>query len=389
MKITIEDQFLNQIIHILAIMAVIAAGFYVAGLLKGFLWAVQSVFTPFVIALLMAYILAPIVVGLQRRLKLGRIMGTLVLYFIIILVFFLFMAFLIPKLLSELIRLFETLKIFLPALIVKLSHSDYLNIDPNFTNMILEQIKNIQVDYQKIFAAILPGIKSIAFGGVSAIGKATKGLFSSISFLVGLASFMVLVGIINFYFIVDWEKLRPLIHKMVPAKQRERTFEVLDKMDAAVGGFLRGQLTVSAIVGFIFTIGLFSISFMGFSGLRNYCLLIGTTAAIGGFIPYLGPVIGVTPALLIVLVSGGASWSSKFITITAVLILFALIQAIEGFVLQPKIVGKGAGLHPLVVMLALVCGAQLGIGGMIMAIPIASILRVLVLEFYRNNLSEI
>ena len=70
------------------------------------------------------------------------------------------------------------------------------------------------------------------------------------------------------------------------------------------------------------------------------------------------------------------------ITLISVLILFGTIQAIEGFILQPKIVGRGAGLHPLVVMFALIFGAQFGIGGMIIAVPLASVIRVLVLEFY-------
>ncbi|MFW5810845.1 MAG: AI-2E family transporter, partial [Thermodesulfobacteriota bacterium] len=154
------------------------------------------------------------------------------------------------------------------------------------------------------------------------------------------------------------------------------------KMDTAVGGFLRGQLTVSLIVGTLFAFGLFGMGFIGFPALRNYCILIGTVAAIGGFIPYLGPIMGVTPAILIILFTGGVPWSVKLITLLTVLTLFAVIQGIEGFILQPKIVGKGAGLHPLVVLLALIAGAQFGIGGMIVAVPIASITQVLVREFY-------
>ncbi|MFW5640892.1 MAG: AI-2E family transporter, partial [Thermodesulfobacteriota bacterium] len=82
------------------------------------------------------------------------------------------------------------------------------------------------------------------------------------------------------------------------------------------------------------------------------------------------------------LFTGGVPWSVKLITLLTVLTLFAVIQGIEGFILQPKIVGKGAGLHPLVVLLALIAGAQFGIGGMIVAVPIASITQVLVREFY-------
>jgi predicted PurR-regulated permease PerM len=129
-------------------------------------------------------------------------------------------------------------------------------------------------------------------------------------------------------------------------------------------------------------VGLFVISFFGFPSLRSYCILIGAAAAIGGFIPYLGSIIGVTPGILIVLFTGEVSWGTKILGMASVLGVFALINAVEGFVLQPKIVGKGAGLHPLIVMLALIAGAQFGIGAMIIAVPVACIIRVLVRELY-------
>jgi predicted PurR-regulated permease PerM len=222
----------------------------------------------------------------------------------------------------------------------------------------------------------------MATEGFETVGKATMGFFSGIGSVVGFFSFLIFVGIINFYLIVDWEKIGPLIRKMVAPHRRERFFDVLNKIDAAMGGFLRGQLTVSAIVGTMFAVGLFGVSLMGFPALRNYCVLIGTAAAIGGFIPYLGPIIGLTPAVLILLLTMGVDWRTKLLTLVLLVALFALIQAIEGFVLQPRIVGKGAGLHPLVVLFALILGAQFGIGGMIAAVPLASVIRVLILEFY-------
>jgi predicted PurR-regulated permease PerM len=222
----------------------------------------------------------------------------------------------------------------------------------------------------------------VATGSFRAAGEVAKGIFSGVGSVIGFFSFLIFIGIINFYFILDWEKIGPLVRKMIPPHYRQTMFDVLGKIDIAVGGFLRGQLTVSAIVGTLFAIGLFSIGFFGFPALRNYCILIGAAAGIGGFIPYLGPIVGVTPAIMIVLLTGGISWGTKIVTLIAVFGLFSLIQAIEGFVLQPKIVGKGAGLHPLVVMLALIVGAQFGLGGMIVAVPVACIVRVLIREFY-------
>ncbi|RLC19503.1 MAG: hypothetical protein DRI57_07045 [Deltaproteobacteria bacterium] len=378
----ISDPLLRKIVYAVGVMGVIAFGFHTVGLLKSSIAVVLEVLTPFIAALLMAYILAPAVIALQQTLRLGRIMGTLMLYAIIFLAVFLLLAFLIPTVLSEFIGLFHTVKEALPDLLAKLSTNQYLKVDEKLIKIIVDKIREIELNYEEIINAVLPGMKKMASGSIQAVGVATKKIFSGIGHMVGFFSFLIFVGIINFYFIVDWEKINPLIRKMVPPRYRARVFDVLDKIDTAVGGFLRGQLTVSVIVGLSFAVGLFLMGFIGFPALRNYCILIGTAAAIGGFIPYLGSVIGVTPAILIVLLTRGVPWSTKLITLTGVLLLFGLIQAIEGFILQPKIVGKGAGLHPLLVMLALIFGAQFGIGGMIIAVPLASILRVLVLEFY-------
>lgn len=378
----ISDPLLRRIVYALGIMGVMVFGFYTISLFKDALTLILNVFTPFLASLLMAYILGPMVFILQNRLKLGRIMGTLVLYILIFLAVFLLLAVLIPKILSEFIRLFNMLKAVLPDLLIRLSKNEYLQIDADLLRVIETRIREIELDYEKIAAYLLPGLKKMASGGIEAVGMATKGIFSSVSSVFGFFSFLTLVGIINFYLIVDWEKIMPLIRKMIPPRYRSRIFDVLDKTDVAVGGFLRGQLTVSAIVGTCFALGLFIMGFTGFPALRNYCILIGSAAAVGGFVPYLGPLIGVTPAILIILLAGEVTWSAKLIALTAVLALFSVIQAVEGFILQPRIVGKGAGLHPLVVMFALIFGSQFGIGGMIVAVPAASVVQVLVREFY-------
>ncbi len=378
----ISDPLLRRLAYAIGVMGVIAFGFYTMSLLKSVIIVTLKVLSPFMTAFLVAYILAPVVIGLQQQLKLGRIMGTLVLYIIIFLLIFLMLAFLIPKVISELLALIEIIKTALPGLLRWISDHPYLKVDQDLINAIQTRIQNIQIDFEKIISTIIPGLKRLASGGVEAFGIATRGLFSGVGSVVGFFSFLIFVGIINFYLIIDWEKIRPIIRKMVRPHHRRRTFEVLDKVNNAVGGFLRGQITVSIIVGSLFAIGLFFMGFTGFPALRNYSILIGTAAAIGGFIPYLGALIGVTPAILIILLTGGVTWSVKLISLLVVLGIFSAIQAIEGFILQPKIVGKGAGLHPLVVMLALIAGAQFGIGGMIVAVPLASIIRVLVLEFY-------
>lgn len=376
------DPLLRRLVYAVGIMGVIAFGFYTFSLLRGAIVLLLDVLMPFLLALLLAYILAPMVVALQSRLRLGRIMGTLVLYLLICGVFFVVLAFLIPTVITEFVRLFHTIKEAVPGLLEKLASNSILPVDRKLTDIIKEYIASLDLSYDKIASQAMPGLRQIASGGVEALGAATRGLFTGVGSVANFLSFLVFVGIINFYFIVDWEKIRPTLRMMVPPRRRERLFDIMDKIDVAVGGFLRGQITVSLIVGSLFAVGLFGMGFIGFPALRNYSFLIGTASAIGGFVPYLGPVMGVTPAIVIVLLTAGVAWKVKVITLLAVLVLFALIQAVEGFVLQPRIVGKGAGLHPLAVMFALLFGGQFGIGGMIVAVPGASVIRVLFREFY-------
>jgi predicted PurR-regulated permease PerM len=381
-ELKITDPFLRRIVYALGVMAVIVFGFYTFGVLKGLLVFGLDVLSPFLIGLIVAYILAPVVIRLQHQLKLGRVLGTLMVYLIIFLIISLTLLFLVPTIVSQLIRLTDALREGVPALLKWLSENKYLQMDSNFIRSIQEALAKIKIDYEQIASSVLPALKRIASGGFSAAWGVIRETFSSMRSVIAFVGFLVFIGIINFYLILDWERIGPFIHKMVPPKHRERVFYILEKMDSAVGGFLRGQITVAAIVGTSFAVGLFGLGFMGFPALRNFAILIGTLAGVCGFIPYLGAIIGVTPAILIVLLSGGVTWTTKIIALIAVLSLFSLIQSVEGFVLQPKIVGSGAGLHPLIVLLALVIGAQFGIGGMVVAVPLAAIIRVLVRELY-------
>ncbi len=379
----IADDLLRKMAYIIGGMIIFAFGVYIISFLKSGLLIVFNVLAPFIIGLLLAYVFSPIVVFLQEKLKLGRIMGTLVLYCLFGLAFLIIMAIIIPTFISELVKLFKAVKIALPGFLDMIAANKYIKIDAAVIESWQTAIMQAEPDYSKVAKTLLPGLENTANYGIQTVEAATRGVVSGLNAAFGLGSFFTFVVIITFYMVVDWEKIGPMVKKVIPPKFRERFFDVLDKVDEAMGGFLRGQLTVAIIVGVLFAVGLFFMSFMGFPALRNYCILIGTAAAIGGFIPYLGALIGVTPAILIVLLTGGGiPWNVKITSLIGVLLIFGGIQAIEGVVLQPRIVGKSAGLHPLVVMLSLIAGAQFGIGGMIVAVPLASVIRVLVLEFF-------
>lgn len=220
-------------------------------------------------------------------------------------------------------------------------------------------------------------VRVAAAEGFGIVGALFAALLGAVLLLVNSAIFLFFVFLVSFYLLIDFHKLKPVVRTVCPEKHEARFFDVLKKMDDAVGGFLRGQIIVAFIVGTLTTIGLMLL------GLKQYAILIGVIAGVGNLIPYLGPIIGAIPAVLWVLLTDSYdSMQERFIFLLITVGMFSLIQAFESLILQPKVVGKSASLHPVIVMMALILGAQFGILGMIIALPLTCIVRVLLKEFY-------
>ncbi|HMA85797.1 MAG TPA: AI-2E family transporter [Desulfosalsimonadaceae bacterium] len=375
-----EDYRLKTVIYILGILGIVILGFHAFGLLQKPFAILFDLFSPFILALILAYIISPLVDFIQLKLRLGRMAGTLLVFFLLLLIFFTVIAVMLPVILSQLVELVKTLQTTLPKLMAAIAKSAYVDIDPNLVRTIETKLRNTHIDYEQIVGS-LPVLKKATSEGLSAVGQISMGLFQAVGAVIGFGAFLAFVAIFNFYLLLDKDRVQPFVINSIPLKYRKQAADILKKMDTALGGFLRGQLTVALMVGLMFALGLFLIGFLGFAALTKFSLLIGTAAGICGIIPYFGPIMGVTPALVIVLFSAGA-WETKIIGFLLVTGIFIVIQAIEGMVLQPKILGKGAALHPIAVMLALILGSPLGITGMIAAVPAACIIRVLLVEFY-------
>lgn len=383
----IENFRLKNILYILGILGIIILGFHTFGLLQKPFGSLFGLLSPFILALILAYIISPLVDFIQIKLRLGRMAGTLLVFFLVLLLFFMIIAVVLPVVLSQFVELVEILRKTLPELMAAIAESRYLDIDPNLVKTIETKLRDTQIDYEKIGGALLPLVKKATSESLSTVGQISIGIFQGVRHLIGFGTFLVFVAIFNFYLILDKDRVQPFLINAIPPKYRKRAAVLMEKMDTALGGFLRGQLTVALMVGLMFAIGLFFSGFLGFPALTKFSLLIGATAGICGIIPYFGPIMGVTPALIIVIFST-AAWETKLIGALVVGGIFIAIQAIEGMVLQPKILGKGAALHPIAILLALMFGSRFGITGMIAAVPAACIIRVLLIEFYLQPLQQ-
>lgn len=217
--------------------------------------------------------------------------------------------------------------------------------------------------------------------GADLLGRLVVGILGVLQWLFSSVLFLVFVLLISFYLLIDFASLRGVIEVVTPESIRARLFDVLGKIDVAVGGFIRGQLIVAVCVGTLTAIGLTCV------GLGKYALLIGLFAGTANLIPYLGSIAGATPAVLIVLFSDDFS-ENRWLFLGLTIGIFVAIQVIESLILSPYIVGQSAQLHPVVVILGLTAGAQFGILGAMLALPVTCIVRVLVKEFFWDERHE-
>lgn len=192
-------------------------------------------------------------------------------------------------------------------------------------------------------------------------GQALKLALSVVSVITGL----IIVPLLAFYILLDLDRLRNTAVGLFPARHRTQTLAVLHDIDVVLGGFIRGQLIVGAVVAVLVT------SFLLVLGIK-YALLIGVFAGVVDIIPYVGAIAGAIPAVIIAIISYGPL---KAVIVVAA---FIVVYELEGHVVAPTVVGQRVGLSPLFVIIAVLIGAELGgIGGMFVAVPIAGIIRVL------------
>ncbi len=202
--------------------------------------------------------------------------------------------------------------------------------------------------------------------GVETVGKAMILLMGT---FVAIATF-VIIPLITAYLLLDLENLKNGLSAVVPPKRWRATLDFLHDVDHVIGGFIRGQLLVALAVGVLITIALLILRV-------PYAFLLGLLAAIGDLIPYVGAILAFVPAISTALFVNG--WVNALI----VLVVFVGIFEIEGHVIAPNIVGNQVSLSPFIVLLALLIGGDLGgLVGMLVAVPIAGVLRVIAMRVF-------
>lgn len=324
------------------------------------LWLLSPILSPFVAALLLAWLGNPLVLRLQRA---GRSRNTAVLL-VFLLTFGLIaigLLVLLPLLWSQLVSLLERLPRlfdwFTNVALPWLSAHTGRDLSPLFSRVGATQV--VTEHWQEI-----GDLARVVLGYVGRSGMA----------ILLLVSNLLLLPILSFYFLRDWQPMLRSLHDAVPRRHAAIVGRLAAESDDVLGGFLRGQMLVMAMLGTIYAIGLWLV------GLDSG-LLIGFTAGLVSFVPYLGATFGVVAAVIACLIQYG-----DVNHLLGVALVFTVGQLIESYILTPKLVGGRIGLHPVAVIFAIMAGGQLfGFIGVLLALPVAAVLNVLLRYLYEER----
>jgi predicted PurR-regulated permease PerM len=203
-------------------------------------------------------------------------------------------------------------------------------------------------------------IFSTVNGGESVLNR-TVGVFN------GFFTFITVL-VISFYLVAEEKGMREFIRSLVPPHYQEFTMGLVDSIQKKMGLWLLGQLILS--------VSIFLMTFLGLSLLGvKYALFLALLAGLLEVIPYIGPFVSAVPAIFFAFIQNPA-------LAIAVLVLYIIIQKVEGYVLVPKVMEKTVGVSPLAVLLALLIGFKLaGVLGLLLAVPLVGAFTVVINEF--------
>src|SRR6266851_4319465 len=189
---------------------------------------------------------------------------------------------------------------------------------------------------------------------------------------------ILLVVVLSFYLALDGKRIRNALISIAPKRSMPHVLLFEDALNRVVGNYIRGQLTLAAIIGILAGVGCY------FLGLSNFALIIGVLAFLFETIPMVGPALATIPPVLISLLL-----PNPFPRTYAILVYFVIVQIIESNILGPRIVGHAVGLHPVASILALIIGAQLfGPFGALLATPVVATFWVVIASLYRSVRGE-
>lgn len=317
----------------------------------GFIWIFKGVLTPFVLGIVIAYLLNPVVQYLTRWKHMNRSIVSVLILALFTLLLTVVLAVIIPPAARQLLNLIENMPQYIDAIMA------WLNPHIVWAQQALgERVPDnaetiIKENADKVLAAT---------GGIAA-GIATGG-----QAVVSFATTLVLTPLVAYFMMKEWPHMTHWVENLIPREEQKVVRDLLDQIDRKLSGFIRGQLTVAFLLGLIYAVAL------SIAGL-DYGFLIGLSAGALSIIPLVGSTLGLIVSVVVAWFQTG---DIAYVGIIAA--IFFAGQMIEGNVLSPKLLGDSVGMHPLWIIFAVMAGGSLfGILGMLLAVPVAAVVGVL------------
>jgi predicted PurR-regulated permease PerM len=328
--------------------------------------ATDTLLAPFVLSLVLAYILDPLVDRFEARGVSRSIAVTLIVIPAIALLGVAFLL-LIPAAIRELGQVLQDVPVLLQRLAawIEGGQDRLVDVDLPFLDVavLVEQLRGIDsAAIVAFFQERQAALASWIWTGVIGVGR---GLGSVLTVL----GYVALTPVLTFYLIRDFDRITTAVGSLVPEARRPAFRGFMSECDELISSYLRGQVTVAVSVGVITGVGLAIVSF-------PYAATLGLVVAVFSVVPYLGLIISLIPAIVIALVSGSVG-----ISLAKVAGVYTVVQLLDATVITPRIVGDSVGIHPVWIVLALTLGGfYFGFAGLLIGVPAAAVTKLLLMR---------
>ena len=307
---------------------------------------VSSIITPIIVAYIFYYMLNPLVNFFSK--KVSRFSASLLAILVGVVTILIVIIGVVPIIVEQT----QNLIISLPRYIEIVKGYLETYSDNAYVQVVVEYV-NTNLNVTKISERLVRIATSIAQGVVSSISST--------------ASVLVTMPFVLFFLLKDASKFNKFVIGLLPSKLERSVSETIDEIDEKVGSYIQGQMLVSLCIGIMLFIGYNVIGL-------HYAFSLATIAAFLSIVPYLGPVIAITPAML---VAASTSW----VMVVKMLVVWGVVQFLEGNIVSPNIMGRSMNMHPLTVIFVILIGVNIsGVVGAILGIPVYSILKVLIVR---------
>lgn len=305
---------------------------------------VNSIITPIIVAYVFYYMLNPLVNFFSK--KISRFSASLLAILVGVITILVVIIGVVPIIVEQTQNLITALPRYIE--IVKGYLEEYS--DNAYVQVVVEYV-NTNLNVSKISERLISIATSVAQGVVSSISST--------------ASVLVTMPFVLFFLLKDASQFNKFVISLLPKKFEKSVAETIDEIDDKVGSYIQGQMLVSLCIGVMLFIGYNVIGL-------HYAFSLATIAAFLSIVPYLGPAIAITPAML---VAASTSW----VMVVKMLVVWGIVQFLEGNIISPNIMGRSMNMHPLTVIFVILIGVNIsGVVGAILGIPVYSILKVLI-----------